>query len=169
MKRSVLAMAMALAVTPLAAAQQRADDKEVTIHGCVIPGERGTYAMTNVTEVPGPGGSVMPEYAHGRRILFWLRNDDNVRKHIGRMVEVRGRFAGLEESEIELKAGRQDKGGLVVEFEGPGRDVRVPNAQVGAAIGTTGRTEAEKDDVKTYLAYVDVRQVRVITGSCQQE
>ena len=83
------------------------------------------------------------------------------------MVEVRGEFSGLEESEIELKAGRQDKGGMVVEFEGPGRDVRVPNAAVGDAIGTSGRTVPEKDDIKTYLAHVDVKQVRVITGSCQ--
>lgn len=168
MRRSVLAVALALAAVPLGAAQQERDnDKEVTIHGCVIPGERGTYAMTNVTEVPGPGGSVMPEYAHGRRVLFWLRNDDNVKKHIGRMVEVRGEFAGLKESEIEVKAGRQGDGGMVVEFEGPGRDVKVPNAAVGDAVGTAGRTEADKDDVKTYLAYVDVKQVRVITGSCQ--
>jgi hypothetical protein len=91
-----------------------------------------------------------------------------VKKHIGRMIEVRGQFSGLEESEIELKAGAQDRGGLVVEFEGPGRDVKVPNAAVGGAIGTSGRTEPEKNDVKTYLAYVDVKQVRVITGSCPQ-
>jgi hypothetical protein len=43
----------------------------------------------------------------------------------------------------------------------------VPNAEVGAAIGTAGRTEAEKDDIKTYLAMVDVKQVRVISGTCK--
>jgi len=83
------------------------------------------------------------------------------------MVEVRGTFDGLKESEIEMKAGRQRDGGLVVEFEGPGPDVKVPNAQVGAAIGTAGRTEPEKDDIKTYLAIVDVKQVRVISGTCK--
>ena len=34
-------------------------------------------------------------------------------------------------------------------------------------VGTAGRTTAEKDDIKTYLAMVDVKQVRVITGTCK--
>jgi hypothetical protein len=165
MKGSLLAIAIVLTAAPMAAAQNR----EITLHGCVMPGEsKGTYAMTRVTEVPAtPGAATMPEWAHGRRILFWLRNDDNVRRHIGRMVEVRGDMTGLEESEIEVKAGRQKNGELVVEFEGPGADVRVPNSTVGAAVGTAGRTVPEKDDVKTYLAHVNVKQVRVISGSCQ--
>lgn len=168
MRRTSIAIALLLAAAPLASAQS-GSSKEVTLHGCVIAGETpGTYAMTNVVETPGANGTaVMPEVAHGRRVLFWLKNDDNVKKHIGRMVEVRGTFDGLKESEIEMKAGRQRDGGLVVEFEGPGRDVKVPNAEVGAAIGTAGRTEAEKNDIKTYLAMVDVKQVRVITGTCK--
>ena len=170
MKRALMTMAMLLALTPLAGAAQKGDTerKEVTLHGCVVAGaDKGTYALTHVMQMPGPSGSTLPEMAHGRRILFWLRNDDNVKKHIGRMVEVRGDFTGLEESEIELKAGRQKNGELVVEFEGPGKDVKVPNSVVGDAVGTANRTEAEKDDVKTYLAYVNVKQVRVVSGSCQ--
>jgi hypothetical protein len=168
MKRTMMALTMLLSAAPLAHAQS-ASSKEVTLHGCVIAGEApGTYAMTRVVETPGASGTaVMPEIAHGRRVLFWLKNDDNVKRHIGRMVEVRGTFDGLKESEIEMKAGRQRDGGLVVEFEGPGPDVKVPNAQVGAAIGTAGRTEPEKDDIKTYLAIVDVKQVRVISGTCK--
>jgi hypothetical protein len=170
MKRALAAVAMLLAVAPLTGTARQSDaaKHEITFHGCVIPGQdKGTYAVTQVVEVPGPGGSTMPEVAHGRRVLFWLKNDDNVKKHIGRMVEVRGDFTGLQESEVELKAGRQNNGELVVEFEGPGKDVKVPNSSVGDAIGTAGRTVPEKDDVKTYLAYVNVKQVRVTSGNCQ--
>lgn len=173
MKRSLIAVAMAVAVAPLAGAAQQppadtASSKEIVLHGCVIPGEAsGTYAMTHVMEMPGPGGSAMPAAAHGRRVMFWLKNDDQVKQHIGRMVEVRGDFTDIEESEIEVKAGRHKDGGLIVEFEGPGPDVRVPNSAVGDAVGTAGRTVPEKDDVKTYLAYVNVKQVRAMPGECK--
>ena len=169
MQRSILAVALALATMPFAAVSTaQAQKHEITLHGCVMPGEtRDTYCMSNVMEVPGPGGSTMPEVAHGRRVLYWLRNDGDVRKHMNRMVEVRGEFAKLEKSEIELKTGRQKDGGLLVEFEGPGKDVLAPNATVGAAIGTAGRTAPEKDDVPTYLAHVNVRSVRVMSGECK--
>lgn len=173
MKRSALAVTVALALSPLAASAQNAGGaaaakREVVLHGCVMPGtDRNSYVMTKVMEMPGQDGSAMPEVAHGRRVLFWLNNDGDVKKHIGRMVEVRGEFTKLEESEIELKAGRQKDGRLLVEFEGPGKDVVVPNATVGDAIGTAGRTEAEKDDIPTYLAHVNVRMVRVMSGECK--
>ena len=168
MKTSVLAVTMAVALSPFAAAAQNtgaAGTREVVLHGCVMPGaNRDSYVMTRVKEI---GGVPLPEVAHGRRVLFWLNNDDDVKRHMGRMVEVRGEFTKVEESEIELKAGRQKDGGLLVEFEGPGKDVVVPNATVGAAIGTAGRTEPEKDDVPTYLAHVAVKRVRVISGDCK--
>jgi hypothetical protein len=171
MKKSAIAVTVALALSPLAASAQNASAtarREVVLHGCVMPGaDRNSYVMTKVMEMPGPDGSVMPEVAHGRRVLFWLDNDGDVKRHMGRMVEVRGEFTGLQESEIELKAGRQKDGRLLVEFEGPGKDVVVPNETVGAAIGTAGRTEAEKNDIPTYLARVNVRMVRVMSGECK--
>jgi hypothetical protein len=170
MQRSGFALALALAAASLPAASSpaAAQTREVVLHGCVMPGEtRDTYVMTHVMEMPVPGGSTMPEVAHGRRVLFWLRNDGDVRRHMNRMVEVRGEFSKLEESEIELKTGRQKDGGLVVEFEGPGKDVRASNAAVGAAVGTGGRTVPEKDDIPTYLAHVNVKSVRVMSGECK--
>ena len=108
MSRSLIALAMVLAVVPAATASQQANStkRQMTFHGCVMPGaDTGTYVMTDVMAVPGPSGATMPEVAHGRRVLFWLHNDDAVKKHIGHMVEVRGEFRDLEKSEIELKAG----------------------------------------------------------------
>jgi hypothetical protein len=171
MSRSLIALAMVLAAAPLAAASQDANagskTKEITLHGCVMPGtDKDTYVMTQVMEMPGAGGATMPEVAHGRRVLFWLHDDDDVKKHAGQMVMVRGDLRDLEESEIELKAGSQKEGGLVVEFEGPGTDVRASNDTVGAAVGTAGRTVPEKDDIPTYLAHIDVKEVQVM-GACK--
>ena len=141
-------------------------EREVTIRGCVVPAENNTYVMTNVTQTPGPGGLTLPEIAHGRRVLFWLKNDDTVKNHPNKMVEVTGRFTNLKESEIELKSGRQESGGLVVEIEGPGRDVVTSNREVAAAVGAAGRQTPEKNDIKTYLAEVRVTHVREVGGAC---
>src|SRR5262245_9811246 len=122
--------------------------------------------MTNVTQSPGPGGTTMPEIAHGRRVLFWLKNDDVVKNHPNKMVEVTGRFTGLKESEIELKAGRQQSGGLVGEIEGPGRDVVTSNREVARQVGSAARQTPEANDIKTYLAEVRVTHIREVGGAC---
>ena len=169
MSRSLIALALVLAVVPAASASQQANStkQQITFHGCVTPGvDTGTYVMTDVMAVPGPGGATMPEVAHGRRVLFWLHNDDDLKTHMGRMVEVRGEFRDLEKSEIELKAGPQKDGGLVVEFEGPGKDVRASNDTVGIAVGTAGRVVPEKNDVPTYLAHINVEEVKLM-GECK--
>jgi hypothetical protein len=164
------ALAMALAPAAIAAAQDRPaqsnDPQQITLRGCVVPGENDTYVMTNVVESPGASGSTMPAAAHGRRVMFWLKNDDEVKQHRNQMVEVSGTFTDLKESEIELKAGAHDDGGLLVEFEGPGRDVVASNADVGAAVGTAGRQQPETSDIKTYLAEVDVTSVKALGSSC---
>ena len=163
MRSHLLAAAIVAATAGLASAQSQ----DVTIHGCVVPGQNGTYVMTKVAEVPGPSGAVMPAIAHGRRVAFWLKNDDEVKKNPNRMVEVSGTLAKLSESEAEIKGGVHKDGGVVIEFEGPGRDVRVSNEAVGNAVGTAGRTGAESNDVKMMLAEVNVKSVKVIEGSCQ--
>jgi hypothetical protein len=140
--------AVLLASAPVALAQDGGREREVTIRGCVVPAENDTYVMTGVTQTPGAGGAVMPEIAHGRRVLFWLKNDDSVKTHPNQIVEVTGRFTGLKESEIELKSGRQASGGLVVEIEGPGRDVRTSNRDVANEVAG-GRQTAGKDEIKT--------------------
>jgi hypothetical protein len=170
--RSAIAFAgMLLTATPMLLAQGNsgnpAREREVIIRGCVTPAENDTYVMTNVTQTPGAGGATMPEMAHGRRVLFWLKNDAAVKNHPNKMIEVTGRFTDLKESEIEVKSGRQDSGGLVVEIEGPGRDVVASNKAVGAALGTAGRQTPEANDIKTYLAEVRVTHVREVAGSCQ--
>jgi len=170
MSRTFIALAFVVAMAPLAGASQNnasSTEKKITFHGCVMPGvDRDTYVMTQVMEIPGPGGATMPEYAHGRRVLFWLHRDDDVKKHVGHMIEVRGGFRDLEKSEIELKAGTQKDGGLIVEFEGPGKDVRASNSTVGPAVGTAGRVVPEKNDVPTYLANINIEEVKVI-GECK--
>lgn len=144
-----------------------AGNDSITLQGCVRPAvDPGRVIVTDVTEVAQAGRSTMPAEAHGRKVIFWLDKDDALKSHVGQMVQVTGTLGDIEKSEAELKAGSQKDGGLVVEFEGPGRDVKASNQVVGEALGTSGRTTPEKDDVPTFLMRVQVRDVRQTAGTC---
>lgn len=169
MKSALSAAAVALMLASLVVAQPRTTEagakrQQITFMGCVASAERDTYTLAPVMRLLEPAPRRVPEFAHGRQVFFWLDDEEQIRRHIGRMVEVRGEFSAIETSEVELKSGRHRDGGLIVEFEGPGRDVRTSAAAAGVAIGTGGAT-AEKDDIKAYLLRVDVKSVRA-TGTC---
>jgi len=178
MKWSATAAALVLAAAPMAAQQATGSAsqpgtspqtaQQITLRGCVTPGvDSGTYLLTHVTERPAAGRSAIPTDAHGRKVLFWLDKDEGLRAHAGKMVEVMGTTGEIEKSEIELKPGRQASGGLIAEFEGPGKDVKAPTSVLGGAVGTSGTAGAPKDDIKTFLFKVKVDDVRVAEGSCQ--
>jgi hypothetical protein len=178
MKLALFTLAAAVMAAPFNVSAQSssgaqsagADSKSITLRGCVVPGaDKGTYVLTHVTEVPPAGRSAIPETAHGRRVVFWLDKHDELLKHANHAVEVKGRLDGAEESEVELKSGDRKDGGLLAEFEGPGKDVRVPNETVERAIGTTGRTSSEKGDLKTMLLKVKVATVTATDYSCREQ
>jgi hypothetical protein len=54
-----------------------------------------------------------------------------------------------------------------VEFEGPGKDIKVPNEVIGSTVGTAGRTTPEKNDIKTFLIRVNVESVQTLEGACR--
>lgn len=174
MQWSTVAAATLLMVMPLLISSPAAakDDKNrpMTLRGCVVPGtDRDTFVLTNVSEHPPTGAFAMPEWAHGRRVVYWLKNLKDLKGHAGHIAEVHGILKEFKNSEIEVKAGRQKSGDLYVEFEGPGKDIKASNSntEIGASIGTAGRAASEKNDVKTMLAVIDVKNVKMIAESCQ--
>src|SRR5688572_15647248 len=123
MKWSTLAATMAVTLAPIAFQSQAVarEHKEITLRGCVVPAEKkGTFLLTQVSEAPNAGHGVMPEMAHGRRVVYWLKDLKNIDNWAGHMVEVQGQVTEFKNSEIEVKSGRQKNGELYVEFEGPG-------------------------------------------------
>ena len=161
-------MTATLVAATMILALGQAASRDITLQGCVTPGlDKGTYLVSPISHVVGRDGGEIPEVAHGRRVFFWLDSDGELGKHIGHMVEIKGTFAKIEESEVELKAGKHKDGGLIVEFEVPGKDVRVPEAATDVRVGTAGRATPEKNDIKSDLLHVDVTNVKLM-GSCTQ-
>lgn len=171
MKWSGLAAALLLSAAPIAAQQAPrsapASSEKITLQGCVRPAlDKGQVLVTDVTEITNAGQSAIPAEAHGRKVIFWLDRDDALKPHVGHMVEVTGTKGKIENSEVELKEGRQKDGSLVVEFEGPGKDVKASNDVVGQPLGTSGRVTPEKNDIKTFLVHVKVDNVRPLPATC---
>ena len=159
----VLAAALVISGAPLAAeANQDAKewkDREVTLRGCVQEGAtKGHYVLGKFAEVPPAGGSAMPKFAHGRRVLFWHEDLPKLNKHFNRMVELKGNFVDITEAESDPKV---EDGKMIIEFEGPGRDVDLTAAQAQEVVGTAG-TEA----LKVLLVRVDVDKVTEVSASC---
>jgi len=172
MKWAATAGALALSVAPALAAQQPFPDAGasspgmVTLRGCVTPGVgNDSYVLTGAQEVTS-GRSAIPASAHGRRVVFWLDDAKALAPHAGKLVHVRGMLGKIEESEIELKAGRAKDGGLLVEYEGPGKDVVASADTLPKPVGTSGTTP-QKNDLKTFLLHVTVNDVRTIETTCQ--
>ena len=172
MKWSGVAAALLLSAAPIAAQQAAptpapASSGKITLQGCVRPAvDKNQVLVSDVTEVTATGQSAIPAEAHGRKVIFWLDRDDALKPHVGHMVEITGTKGKIENSEVELKEGRQKDGSLVVEFEGPGKDVKASNDVVGQPLGTSGRVTPEKNDIKTFLVHIKVDSVRPLTASC---
>ena len=176
MKWSAIASAVLLAAAPLTAAPQQSSTtsssasgaRTITLQGCVAPGvDKDQVVVTNVSEKLAAGQSALPPEAHGRKVIFWLDQDAQLKAHVGHMVEVSGTQGKIEKSEIEVKPGHQKDGSLVVEFEGPGHDVKASTDVVGQPLGTSGRVASANTDIPTFLVRVKVDSVLPLPQTCR--
>ena len=179
----VAAIGLAIGVQAASAASQSVatstpqpsndDKKEVTITGCVVKGDGG-YVLTNVAEETAaaavaagspssaqPAGTVMPG-----RVLYWLEDDDDLQKHAGQKVEVRGELEG-DIGRGKISAERE--GGLVeLEFKVPGeKKVTVMVPSVPSTVGTSGTIGDKERDIAYIVRKIDVDSVKTIMSTCQ--
>jgi hypothetical protein len=149
------------------------DKKEVTITGCVVKGDGG-YVLTNVAQEataaavaagtpssPQPAGTVMPG-----RVLYWMKDDDDLEKHAGQKVEVRGELEG-DATTGTISAERE--GGLVeLEFKVPDeKKVTVLMPSVPPTVGTSGSVGDKERDIKYIVRKIDVDSVKMLMSTCQ--
>jgi len=170
MKTFTIAAGLALAAGlttfgSLDAAQGHADDKKydkgatITLQGCVIAGEKkDTYVLGQVQEWP-VGSSEMGK--HGRR-MYWIdKKGDDMKAHLGHLIQLTGKITDVKKSEIEMEDATRNEG-LVVEIEGPGRNVETSaaNAGVAASHGTK--------DIPITLLMLKVEELKMVAATCPQ-
>ena len=159
---AALLVAGLIATASIGAAQDRKGNQmtvgqEVTLTACVEKAQKpDTFILTQVADMP-----VHP--ATMGRVVYWLNDVKPLRPHVGHQIRVMGKISEVKQGEMEIKAGDDGKGGLHVEIEGPGRDVRTAGAKAG--VDTAGR-QPNKDDIKTTLVRLNVSDVTMVAASC---
>jgi hypothetical protein len=159
-----MAIALGVSAAMTAVSAQQADDKRyekgatVSLQGCVVAAEqKDTWVLTQVREWPA-ASSDMGKF--GKR-YYWLdKLGKDLRAHGGHTIQVTGKITEVKKSEIDVKSGEVD-GGMNVEIEGPGKDVRTTaeNAQVGALTGK---------DIPITLLKVKVDDIKMVAANCNQ-
>jgi hypothetical protein len=164
---TLAAAALSFSIGAAAFAQQpsvtvRGDD--ITIRGCVgraAPGAgltrpslvwtRSDIMLSNAMSVGGEAPAALAD-----RVFYWLDDEEDLAKHVGQQVEIRGDLGDFKKGEIEMK-----RDGEFTDIElklGDKKDkARVPTAWLG--------TSAGEGDVQIISRKIDVDKVKVI-GAC---
>jgi len=164
----VCLLAAAVAMPSIASTSVRAADDDIKLTGCVVRGESGGFLLVNAAGDPAWQRSSDARVAPGTvgttggfsEVFYWLKNDNDLKPHVGHQVEVEGEIKG-DLKDGEIKADRKDKWTeLEIKSGGDELKARVPHSSVVAA---------GKDDHKMPILVrrVDVKHVRMIGANCQ--
>lgn len=160
-----LTLALAMFAASSAGAQRPAitvDDDDITIRGCITqapspsPVAPTTLVWSRSDIMLSAAELSVPAAAPG--VFYWLDDDDDLAKHVGQRVEIKGDLEDFEEGEVEI-----EKDGDFTEIEldlgGKKEKARIPTSWLGAAAPNRDR---EFDIV---ARRIDVKDVRVL-GAC---
>jgi len=173
--RSVAIVAFAITVglvLPLSSQPgARTLKEDITLKGCLARGEGdgSGYLLTNMPAEPAlqrsDNRSVQPSSVgtsgNFEAVFYWLDGDNDLDKHIGHQVEVRGELKGdLKDGEITLD--RKDSWTeLTVKSDGRSMKANVPNASLYPAPG-----EDKERKARVLVRKVDVEKVTMLAASC---
>lgn len=164
-----VAAAMASVTLTDTSVQARGDDK-IKLNGCLVKaeGDEG-YLITNLPSEPasstadrnvatsaiGTGGTFSP-------VFYWLRNDDDLKAHVGHRVEIEGELKGdIKEGEIKLE--RKDNWTeLEVKSSGDEMKAKVPTPYI-----FPDATRDKDRKISALVRKVDVHHVKMLSANCQ--
>jgi hypothetical protein len=142
----------------------RGDD--ITIRGCVgraAPGigltrpslvwTRSDIMLSNAMSVGGQAPVALAD-----RVFYWLEDEEDLAKHVGQQVEVKGDLGDFKKGEIEMKRDGEFTD-IELKLGDKKEKARVPTAWLG--------TPASEGDVQIISRKIDVDKVEVI-GACER-
>ena len=154
-----LSLATVAAAGQQTAVAVRGDD--ITIRGCVSraqPGSVGTAPMLvwSRGDIMLGNAAALNAAQLTDRVFYWLDDDEDLAKHIGQNIEIKGDLGDFEKGEVEI-----DRDGeftnIELKLDGKKEKARVPTAWL-----TVPRGEGEFDII---ARKVDVDKINVI-GAC---
>ena len=149
--------------------QARGDDK-IKLNGCLVKAEGDDgYLITNLPSEPAPSSadrsvatSAIGTSGAFSTVFYWLRNDDDLKAHVGHRVEVEGELKGdIKEGEIKLE--RKDNWTeLEVKSGGDEMKAKVPNASI-----FPDPTRDKDRKISALVRKVDVNHVKMVSANCR--
>ena len=149
-------------------------DDDITIRGCVssrnsqpadIPSmlvwSRSDIMLAGATALDGRAPASFGENGLTGRVFYWLENDEDLAKHVGQMVEIKGDLKDFEKGQIDVK---RDGAFTEMKLELGGKEekVRVPTSWLGPASSHDDHQEFDILGQK-----VDVDDIKVL-GACNR-
>jgi hypothetical protein len=173
-ERAVCVAVAAIAATASVAAQQPTvtiDDDDITIRGCVrrvdlraqvspamLVWSRGDIMMAVAAATSGDASKAVGTGGVAGRVFYWLEDDEDLSKHVGQLVEVKGELEDFQKGEIEIERDG-DFTEIELDFDGKEEKARIPTSWLGP-------TASNKDQEFDIVARkIDVEDVRVL-GAC---
>jgi hypothetical protein len=150
------AAGLILGSAALSAQPEPTKGSSVMLTSCVEKGQKAdTFVLTHVADVPTHPAT------HGGRVVYWLDRDTakKLKPHVGHQIRVAATVSDVDKREMEMKA---TDDGMLVEIEGPGRDVRTtPNKA-----GVPATTAMANRDMPTTLVKLKVNQIDMVAANC---
>ena len=151
--------------------QAASKDEKIKLSGCLIKAEGDNdYLISNLPSEPSSSASADRTVATTSigtagtytNVFYWLGGDDDLKKNVGRRVEVEGEVKGdIKEGEIKLD--RKDNWTeLEVKSDGHEMKAKVPNAYI------FPNPSADKDKkISAMVRKVDVDHVKMLSAACE--
>jgi hypothetical protein len=167
-KKPTLALLLAAAVISSGALNARTTAAEdIRLSGCLVRGESGGFLLTNGSNQPGwqrADQSVTPgavgTTGSAATVFYWLRDDDDLKRHVGHRVEVTGELEG-ESADGQIKIDRKDDWTEIeIKADGDELKARLPHMSV-VPVGDGDRR------VPVVVRKVDVDKVTMLEASCR--
>jgi hypothetical protein len=144
--------------------------QQVKLNGCLIKAESDAgYLITNLPSEPAASTadktvatSAIGTSGAFSTVFYWLRDDDDLKDHVGHRVEIEGELKG-DIKEGEIKIDRKDNWTeLEVKSGGDEMKAKVPNAYV-----FPDPTRDKDRKISVLVRKVDVDHVKMVSANCQ--
>src|SRR5262245_15338947 len=163
------AAAASVAATNTAVQAFRGDEK-IKLNGCLVKAEGDDgYLITNLPSEPASSTadrsvatSAIGTSGAFSTVFYWLRNDDDLKDHVGHRVEIEGELRGdIKEGEIKIEH-KDNWSELEVKSGGDEMKAKVPNAYVFPVA-----TRDNDRKISALVRKVDVDHVKMVSANCQ--
>jgi hypothetical protein len=154
----VCLLMLAVALTPGGTAAAVGEDKDVKVTGCVLKGEEGRGFLLADLILPSASSEVPQP-----RVLYLLKDDDDLEGHTGRRVEITGELEGeLEKGQIEVD---RDGDAVKLEIKADDRTLKLRLPEKPAAVGTSGKDD--DDEMDFVVRKLDVKSMKMVSPTCR--